>query len=148
MGDDRKPGSESSEAAPPKSLAQVTPKFARSYDEMNTSQMVFEMQGTIGELKEAITALGKAVEASDKRLEKTEKTSSDIKDILTALTPKIDNLVGFATHAAPNFATKADIATLTAEIALRPTRWQSLGHMALLAGLVAAILAIGAYGAH
>ena len=144
MEDGRKLGPHQ-QPAPPESLAQVTPKFARSYDEMNTGQMVFEMQGSIGELKEAIAALVRSVEASNKRLEDTEKATSDIKGLLQALTPKIDNLVGFATHAAPNFATKADIATLTAQIDLRPTRWQSIGHLALLAGLIAAILAISSH---
>jgi len=135
-------------AAPPESVAQVTPKFARSYDEMNTGQMVFELQGTVGELKEAIHALTKTVEASNRRLENTERTTSDIKEALKALTPKLDDLVGFSKHAAPNFATKSDIATLSHEISQRPTRWQSLGHVALLVGLVAGILTIGVRFAH
>lgn len=42
----------------PTEIAQATPTGGlRSYDEMNTGQMVFELQGTVGEVKEAIAAL-------------------------------------------------------------------------------------------
>jgi hypothetical protein len=54
----------------PESVAQTTPRVMRSYDEMNTSHMVFEMQGTLGEVKQAVLAL-------DKNLERTAKSLKD-----------------------------------------------------------------------
>jgi hypothetical protein len=58
-------GQDASKARPPSptEIVQTTPKGGtRSYDEINTGQMVFELQGTIGELRESIAALSRRVE--------------------------------------------------------------------------------------
>ena len=131
----------------PGKLANITP-VVRSFDEMNTGQMVFELQGTVGELREAVSNLSKELGSNQKRLEAAETTASDIKDILKTLIPKIDDIVGFTKHAAPNFANKADIATLNAEIQKRPTRWQSIVNFGVIVGLILALLTIGSKLAH
>ncbi|MCE9650247.1 MAG: hypothetical protein K8R18_11560 [Parvibaculum sp.] len=129
----------------PQSFAETTPRGLRSFDEMNTGQMVFELQGTVGEIKEAVAALSRSLETSEKRLEIAERTSADIKEILKALIPKIDDIVGFTKHAAPNFATKADIEKLDSAINKRPTRWQAVVDFALIAGLAGALLTLGSH---
>jgi hypothetical protein len=132
------------EAVKPGALAQTTPPV-RSLDDMNTGAMVFELQGTVGELKESVANLARKLDTSEKRLEVAEKTASDIRDILKSLVPKIDDVVGFTKHAAPNFANKADMATLNAEIQKRPTRWQAVVALAALAAFAVALLNLGVY---
>jgi hypothetical protein len=131
---------ESQEQRPPAEteIAQTTPKgLIRSYDEMNTGQMVFELQGTVHELKASITTLRQTVERGFARIEGLERTSTEIREVLRALDPKLENLAGFATHRAPHLADKADLVAmqgqLRAEIEKRPTRRQAIADVVLIA---------------
>ena len=142
------PKPDSSGTTPPTSMAQTTPKGVRSYDEMNTGLMVFELQGTVGELKEAIAAVHRTLEATLKKVELSENTSKEIKGQLTALTPKIDDLVGFTKHGVPNLASKQDISDLKAEIEKRPTRRQAILDIAWVVGLITAAVTFGSKIAH
>jgi orotate phosphoribosyltransferase-like protein len=142
------PNEDSQEPKPPESMATSTPKDVRSYDEMNTHTMVFELQGTVGELKEAVTTLGKTLDKTSSRLETEERSISEIKDQLTKLNPKIDDIVGFIKHGVPNLATKADLGDLKLEIEKRPTRRQAILDITLVVGLIAAVLTISTRVAH
>ena len=53
----------------PDSVAQTTPRPVRSFDDMNTGHMVFELQGTVGEIKNAVKNLEKIVEKGFDRIE-------------------------------------------------------------------------------
>jgi hypothetical protein len=146
---------EPAEARPPNSaeIVQAIPKGGtRSYDEMNTGNMVFELQGTVGELKEAVAALTRSVDRGFDRIETLERTAAEIRDTLRGLSPKIEDLSGFAKHRAPMLADKADLATLrselTAGIEKRPTRRQSVADIALIVGVISAAIALGAKFAH
>ncbi len=134
--------------APPSSIAQTTPRGVRSYDEMNTSNMVFEMQGTVGEIKEAIASLTRVVENYAKRIEATERTTTDIKGTLASLTPKVDDIVGFIKHGVPNLAKKEDLGKLMSEIEKRPTRRQAVLDVAWIVGVIGVALTIGSRVAH
>ena len=133
-------------------IAQTTPKGARSYDEMNTGTMVFELQGTVGELKEAVAALTRTVERGFARVEATERTTGEIKDALRQLVPKLEDLTGFTKHRLPTLADKADLANLRADLRLdiekRPTRRQMITDVALIVGLIAAAVTLGAKAVH
>lgn len=138
------------EDRPPEQFPQTTPKgHLRSYDEMNTSQMVFELQGTVGELRSSMAQVINLLTANTARVEAAEKSSGEIKGMLHLLTPKLEDLAGFAKHRAPFLADKTDLATLKAgletEIGKRPTRRQSVTDVALIVGLIAGLLAIGAH---
>jgi len=103
-------------------IAQTTPKgVVRSYDEMNTGQMVFELQGTVGELKESIAALTRTVEKGFSRIDGVERTGTEIKEALRLLVPKLEDLAGFTKHRAPTLADKADLANLTQQAPSWPT---------------------------
>lgn len=132
----------------PKSVADVVPKVVRSFDEMNTGTMVFELQGTVGELKQAIVSLQMAIEGLGRRIDGSERTASDIKAALTGLVPKIEDLSGFVKHGAPNLATKDEISDLQTEIEKRPTRRQAILDIAWVVGLIAAAVTLGARIAH
>ncbi|MGA2871118.1 MAG: hypothetical protein ABSF34_18405 [Verrucomicrobiota bacterium] len=129
---------------PPESMAQTAPKTTRSYDEMNTHQMVFELQGTIGEIKAVISSLQRGEEKISSRVELVEHSMSEVKDRLDKLLPKIDDVLGFIKHGTPNLSTKADLANLKIEIEKRPTRRQTILDIAWVVGLIAAVLAISA----
>ena len=136
----------SQDAVVPGTLAQTTP--VRTFDEMNTGLMVFELQGTVGELKNAVSVLDGRLDKTDDRLEAIERLTADIKDQLSKLTPKIDDIAGFIKHGVPNLATKADNAALKLEIDKRPTRRQTILDIAWVVGLIATVLAIGSKMAH
>ena len=149
------PESDSSAPRPPDSteIAQATPKGGtRSYDEMNTGAMVFELQGTVGELKEAIAALTRTVERGLGRVENVERSTGEIKEALRLLVPKLEDLAGFTKHRAPSLADKADLATLKAElkadIEKRPTRRQSVLDVGLIVGIISAAVTLGSRMAH
>jgi hypothetical protein len=139
---------DSQELKPPGSMAQTTPKSVRSYDEMNTHSMVFELQGTVGELKEAVATLGRTLDETSSRLETGERSMSEIKDQLTKLNPKIDDIGGFIKHGVPSLVTKADLADLKLEIEKRPTRRQAIVDIAWVVGLIAAVVTISTRLAH
>jgi hypothetical protein len=132
----------------PRSVADAVPKVVRSFDEMNTGAMVFELQGTVGELKQAIVSLQMTLEGLGRRIDGTERTSSDIKTVLTNLVPKIEDLAGFVKHGAPSLATKDDVADLQTEIEKRPTRRQAILDIAWVVGLIAAAVTLGSRVAH
>src|ERR1019366_68391 len=123
-----------------------------SFDEMNTGQMVFELQGSVGEIRAAIAALTSKVDQGFNRIERTERTSGEIKEALHALAPKMDDLVGFTKHRAPYLASQADIAKLQsdlqADIKLRPTRRQAVLDIAWVVGIITAAVTLGARFAH
>jgi len=140
-------------APTPEALAQAPPKGpVRSYDEMNTGQMVFELQGSVHELKALITTLSQTVGQVVSRTDSLEKTGSEIKEILRSLAPRLEELAGFTKHRAPYLADKTDLANLSAglkaEIEKRPTRRQSVTDVILIAGLVGTLLTIGSRIAH
>jgi hypothetical protein len=128
------------------------PIKVRSFDEMNTGQMVFELQGTIGEIKAAVLALTHTVDHGFNRIEGIERTTSEIKEALRGLTPKIDDLVGFTRHRAPDLASKADLVTLRSDlqtdINLRPTRRQAILDIAWVVGLITLAVTLGSKFAH
>jgi hypothetical protein len=134
-------------------IAQIPPPPGqRSYSDVNTGHMVFELQGTIGELKESIAALTRSVEKGFTRIDEVERSSGEIKNTLRGLVPKIDDLAGFAKHRAPNLADKYDMvrlqADLKAEIDKRPTRRQSVMDAVMIVGFFGTVLAIGSKLAH
>jgi len=114
--------------------------------------MVFELQGTVGELKEAVAALTRTVEKGFGRVENLERSTEELKESLRHLVPKLENLVGFTTHRAPHLADKTDLANLKAELKLdiekRPTRRQSVTDVALIVGLITAAVTFGSRVAH
>jgi len=151
----------------PPSEAEVAPTLTkgitRSYDEMNTGPMVFELQGTVHEIKQSIASLTALVERGFGRIESLETSSAEIKEILRALPLKLDDLVGFTRHQAPQLADQTDImelggnlkaeivrveAHLKTEIDKRPTRYQSFRETAIVVVLVGVILTIVSYLAH
>jgi len=72
-GSSRSTGSETPEPPKPESMAQSLPRGARSYDEMNTGAMVFELQGTVGKIEQAVASLEKMIDRGfasvDKKLD-------------------------------------------------------------------------------
>jgi len=150
---DEGPDKNANDAVPPAQFAQTVPKGPlRSYDEMNTGQMVFELQGTVGELKSSMAQMLDLLKSNTARIDVAERTSGEIKEILRLLAPKLEDLVGFAKHRAPFLADKTDLSNLksdlAAEITKRPTRRQSVTDVAFIVGLVGSLLAIGAHLAH
>jgi hypothetical protein len=75
-------------------IATGIPKANQLPGDFDTRQMVFELQGTVHEIRE----------------------------VLRSLEPKIDDLAGFVKYRAPHLADKADLIRLEAEIQKRPTR--------------------------
>jgi len=138
----------SGDQKPPAQFPQTAPKATRSYDDMNTGHMVFELQGTVGEMKEAITALDRAVERGAGRIEGVERSMSEIKESLRLLAPKVDDLVGFTRHRGPTLADKADLANLKLEIEKRPTRRQTVADIGWIVALIAGVTAIVLHFAH
>lgn len=143
------------DARPPSAteIVQTTPKGGtRSYDEMNTGQMVFELQGTVGELKESIASLTRIVEKGFSRVDGIEHSVTDIKDTLRALLPKLEDLVGFTKYRVPALAEKSDLvkaqAELKAEIDKRPTRRQMALDVVMVVGAIGTVLTIGSRLAH
>lgn len=132
---------------PPESFAQAPPKDTRSFDEMNTSSMIFEMQGTLGEVKQAVLALHNLVAQNGTRLEAVERSNGEIKIVLGQLTPKIDDVAGFIKHRGPSLVDKAELTIvkgqLSTEIATRPTRRQAIFDIAWVVGLISAAVALG-----
>ncbi|ESY51702.1 MULTISPECIES: hypothetical protein [unclassified Mesorhizobium] len=132
----------------PESMVQTAPASTRSYDEMNTHQMIFEMQGTLGEIREAIRSLEKGAQRAISRVEDNEKATAELKSQITALTPKVEDVLAFIRHGMPSLVNKADLAALKIDIEKRPTRRQAILDIAWVVGLVSTILAIGARLAH
>jgi hypothetical protein len=136
----------------PGQTPETTPPKMRSFDDMNTGVMVFELQGTVGEIKAAIVALTSKIDQGFSRIESLERSSGELKESLRGLTPKIDDLVGFARHRAPELATKADLASLRsdlrADINLRPTRRQAVLDIAWVVGIIIAAVTFGARLTH
>jgi len=114
--------------------------------------MVFELQGSVGEIKEAIATLTRTVQSGFSRIDGVERSTGDIKEALRQLLPKLENLSGFATHRAPSLVDKADIANLKAElkaeIEKRPTRRQTIADIALIVGVIAAAVTLGSRVVH
>jgi hypothetical protein len=141
------------ESQTPAAFAQAPPKgVVRSFDEMNTGQMVFELQKTVGEVGASIAALTRTVEIGFSRIEKIEHSTGEIKDSLRLLIPKIEDLVGFIKHRAPGLADKTSLvkmqAELKAEIILRPTRRQAILDIAWVVALITAAATFGSKFAH
>jgi hypothetical protein len=145
-------------------IAQTAPTgVPRSYNEMNTSSMVFELQGTVHEIKQSIASLAALVERGFGRTEGLEASSTEIKEVLRALPPKLEDLAGFTRHQAPQLADHTDIKELEGnlkaeivrvethlktEIDKRPTRYQSFRETAIVVVLVGVFLTIVSYIAH
>jgi hypothetical protein len=141
--------SDNAVAPTPEVLAQATPKGpVRSYDEMNTGQMVFELQGTVGELKESIASLTRTVQAGFSRAEGVERVVTDIKTVLGQLVPKIDDVAGFVKHGAPNLATKHDLEDVRSDLKLRPTRRQAIFDVGWVVALITGAVTLGSHLAH
>jgi hypothetical protein len=58
----KQPPGQYPEPPDPEAMAQTTPKGVRSYTDLNTHQMVFELQGTVHEMKQAVASLDRNVE--------------------------------------------------------------------------------------
>jgi hypothetical protein len=134
----------------PTEIVQVPPgDDKRSYAELDTRTMVFELQGAIYELKGLIAALTSTVHQGFDRIDAVERGGAETREVLRSLVPKIEHLAGFTTHRAPHLVDKADLitlqATLTAEIEKRPTRRQAIVDIALIVGLIGALLTIGSH---
>jgi hypothetical protein len=69
---------------------------------------------------------------------------TEIKGILGRLAPRIDEMYGKM----PHLGTKEDLAKITAEIERRPTRRQTVADVALIVGVIAALITIGTRLAH
>lgn len=97
-------GSSSADTQPPSSLAQTPPRVQRSYDEMNTGAMVFELQGTVGEIKHAVATLEKTLDkglaALEKKIDEHQKSLRWIEKIVWIVTGGsivIGSLIGLVT---------------------------------------------------
>jgi len=138
-------GNGSTKPEPPSVFALTTPKSPRSYDEPSQEEAMTEVRRLLGDLKTAFQDVTAKVEAQ-------EKTSSEIKDSLHKLVPKLEDFAGFAKHRAPTLADKADLtkvaAELRAEIEKRPTRRQAILDMAWVFGLIVAAVTFGSRLAH
>jgi hypothetical protein len=115
------------EPPPPEAMVQVPPRGpTRSFNEMNKGQTVFGIQGTVGELKEAIAALSRTVESGFARLDALERSAGKLKDTLRSMVPKLDDCAGFYKHRVSALPDKSDLlkiqAELKSEIEKRPTR--------------------------
>ena len=114
--------------------------------------MVFELQGTVGELKEAIAALTRTVEKSLNRVEIVEHTTGEIKEALRLIVPKLDDFAGFYKHRVPMLPDKSDINKMQTELKLeiekRPTRRQMILDIGFIVGLIAAAVTFGSRLAH
>ena len=141
----------------------LTKGETRSYNEKSTGPMVFELQGTVHEIKQAIASLTALAERGFGRTEGLERSSAEIKEILRSLAPRLDDLAGFTRHQAPHLADKTDITELggnlkaevvriethlKAEIDKRPTRYQSFRETAIVVVLVGVVLAVGSFLVH
>lgn len=86
------------------------------------------------------------------RIDKIERTGGEIKEVLRALTPKLEDLSGFTKHRAPMLADKADMiglrSDLRVEIEKRPTRRQMVLDIAMIVGAIGTLLTIGSHLAH
>lgn len=80
------------EPQPPDSFAQAPPPPDHLLQAMNTSNMIFEMQGTLGEVKQAVLALTNLVEQGRTRMDVVEQSSSDIKAVLGRLEPMLGRM--------------------------------------------------------
>lgn len=142
------------EAEPPGSLANVTPPKAPMLDHSFTLQVVMELQGSVGELKQAVGSIeGQLAKGAD-RTESIGRATAEIKDQLAKLAPKIDDLAGFVRHGVPNLcsktdltALKTDMTTLKADMVLqiekRPTRRQAIADIILIVGAIAGAITLG-----
>jgi hypothetical protein len=94
------------------------------YGEVDTHAMVFELQGTVHEIKET----------------------------LRLLAPKIDDIAGFIRHRAPDLVDKTALgalsAELKAEINKRPTRRQTVFDIAWVVALITGAVTFGSHLAH
>jgi hypothetical protein len=133
----------------PAEVVQVPPKgLVRSYDEMNTGSMVFELQGTVGELKEAVADLRRTMNRVLDKIQVADRSSQEVKDTLRILAPKIDDVAGFVKHRGPSLADKQDISALRSEIDRRPTRRQAIVDIAWIVGLIATSVTFGSRLTH
>lgn len=133
---------------PPESFPQTPPKTTRSFDEMNTGTMIFEMQGTLGEVKQAVLALTSLVQQGGTRIDAVERSTSEIKVVLGQIAPKIDDVAGFIKHRGPSLVDKAELigikGQLSSEIEKRPTRRVAIFDIAWVVGLIGSAMALGA----
>jgi hypothetical protein len=135
---------EPTEPQPPEDFAQTTPKFNPLLHAMNTSSMIFEMQGTLGEVKQAVLALTNLVEQGRTRMDVVEKSSSDIKAALGRLEPMLgrmdDRARKLEVDTLPKLAT--DLGELKGRVSQLPT---TIAIFTYMGGLVA--LTIVLFGA-
>jgi hypothetical protein len=119
---------------------------------MNTGQMVFELQGSMGEIKEAIASLSRAVEKGNARIEAVERSQGETREALRLLLPKLDDVAGFVRHRAPGLVDKADLpalrSDLMSQIERRPARRQAAFDIAWVVGLIATAVSLGSRFTH
>jgi len=132
------------EPQPPVSFAQAPPPPDHLLQAMNTSNMIFEMQGTLGEVKQAVLALTNLVEQGRTRMDVVEQSSSDIKATLGRLEPLLgridDRARKMEVDTLPKLAT--DMAELKGRVSQLPT---TIAIFTYVGGLVA--LTIVLFGA-
>ena len=126
--------------------AQVPPPF-RSLGEIDIAQMIFELQGSFGEVKEGLRTTRLELIEQSKRLDTLSKIDADLKNTVSQLAPKIEDIAGFLKHRAPHLVDKQDLVVLKSALESdsekRPTRRQSVIDVALLVGLIGGLLTIG-----
>jgi hypothetical protein len=120
----------------------------RSFREVNTGMMVFELQGAVGQLRHAVSSIEARLAKSEARGEGIERATGQIRDLLEKLAPRIEDISGFIKHGAPNLANKTDVAALRSEIEKRPTRRQAVLDLAWIVGIIISAVTFGARALH
>jgi len=138
-------GNGSTNPAPPAVFALSTPRNARSYDEPAQDEYIGDIRDLLNELKDSFREMSVKIDAQ-------EMASSETKDVLRQLVPKIDDVAGFIKHRLPALAERSDLIKLEAdlkeEIVKRPTRRQTILDLAWVFGLIVAAVAFGSRLAH
>jgi len=137
----------SPEPRPPDSFAAAPPGITRSLHEMNAANMIFEIQGTLGEVKQAVQTLTTLVQQGEARLNIAEADVREVKGIMQRLEPILtrldDRTRKIDSDTLPKFGT--DLAELKGRVSQLPTALTIFAYMGSLVALTVVLFG-AAYG--